>query len=233
LSVNVILNETEGSKKMEKIVPGIVMALMMIWASILAFNVQRVEAEDNLLLEMNVDQTTMNIGEKINITLTLRNVGETNVTVTFTPPLFDVYYCTPDGCFRWSDGMYFIQVVIEFTLETGQSHSETLQWDLYQYSHGQFHPPKPGTYNLSGLCYPAWTATQSSKAVTLIGIPGDLNADGTVELTDFYIACQAFLSKRGDPNWNMCCDLWPYPEGDGQVEMMDFYVLCQHYGEHR
>jgi hypothetical protein len=218
---------------MGRIVAGMMLTMMMICTLALTFGIQRAASEDKLLLEMNVSQTTVNIGERVNITLTLKNVGETNATITFTPPLFDVYYCTSEGCFRWSDGMYFIQVVLEFTIRPGENHSETLEWNLYQYSHGQFRPPKPGTYYLVGLCYPAWISTQSSIAVTLIGIPGDVNADGTVELADFYIACQAFGSKHGDLNWNPCCDIFPYPEGDGQIEMMDFYVLCQHYGGHR
>lgn len=156
---------------LKRTVYGIMLTLLLLGVLTLALNIQQVKAEDNLLLEMDVNKTIVTIGEKINITLTLKNVGETNVTITYTPPLFDVYYCTPGGCFRWSDGMYFVQVMLQFTLKPGENYSDTLQWDLYQFVNGEYHPPKPGTYYLSGICYPAGIMTPSSIAVTLIELP--------------------------------------------------------------
>jgi len=156
---------------LKEIVSGVMLTVLLIGMLKLASNIQQVKAEDALLLEMNANKNVITIGEKINITLTLKNVGETNVTITYTPPLFDVYYCTPKGCFRWSDGMYFIQVVLQFTLKPGENYSDTLQWDLYQFVNGEHHPPKPRTYYLLGICYPAGIMTPSSIAVTLIELP--------------------------------------------------------------
>ena len=126
------------------------------------------EIRPDLELEMTVSKTTITIGEEIDITLTLRNIGTSAVTIHYSPPLFDVYYCTPRGCFRWSDGKYFILVVLSLTLEPGESYTETLQWNLYQYIDSIFYPPEPGTYYLWGICLPAGVTTSFPIAVTLV-----------------------------------------------------------------
>ena len=156
---------------LKRTVYGTLLTLLLFGMSTLALNTLRVKAEDNLVLEMNANKNIVTIGEKINITLTLKNVGETNVTITYGPPLFDVYYCTPEGCFRWSDGMLFIQMVLNLTLEPGETYSDTLQWNLYQYVNREYRPPKPGTYHLFGICCPTGTVTLRSIAVTLIEPP--------------------------------------------------------------
>ena len=134
------------------------------WGSSAYFEIVASELE----LDMTVSNTTMTIGQEINITLTLRNIGTSAVTIQYTPPLFDVYYCTPHGCFQWSDGKFFIQVVLSLTLEPSEKYTETLQWNLYQYSDGIFYPPEPGTYYLWGICFSAGITTSSPIPVTLV-----------------------------------------------------------------
>lgn len=130
-----------------------------------------ISAVDNLELEITVSNTTITIGEWINITLTLRNVGTSNVTIQYNLPLFDLYYCTPDGCFRWSVGKVFPQIVLSLELEPGENHTETLQWNLYQYECAcpstTYYSPDPGTYDLWGTCFWANLLTPSPVAVTL------------------------------------------------------------------
>lgn len=121
-----------------------------------------------LQLEMTVSDTTMTVGEEINITLTLGNIGTNAVTIQYTPPLFDAYYCTPYGYFQWSDGKFFVQWVLSLTLEPGECYTESLQWNLYQYSDGIFYPPEPGTYYLWGICFSACITTSSPIPVTLV-----------------------------------------------------------------
>jgi hypothetical protein len=55
----------------------------------------------------------------------------------------------------------------------------------------------------------------------------DVNRDGRVELMDFYIVAQAYLSTPEKPNWNPKADV----NEDGRVEMMDFYEMTQYYGK--
>jgi len=60
-----------------------------------------------------------------------------------------------------------------------------------------------------------------------VSIQGDVNGDGIVELTDFFLASQAFSSTPGDPNWNPQADI----NGDDIVDLMDFWIMSEHFGE--
>jgi parallel beta-helix repeat protein len=60
-----------------------------------------------------------------------------------------------------------------------------------------------------------------------IGVVGDINGDGIVEMMDFFAACQAYLSTPEKLNWNPNADI----NNDYVVEMMDFYMMSQHYLE--
>ena len=121
-----------------------------------------------LVLEMAVSKNEITVGEQIDITLTLKNIGTSTVTTQYGPPLFDAYYCTPDRCFCWSDGKVFPPIVLSLTLEPGESHTETLQWNLYQFINYTYYPPDPGTYYLWGRCN-IWefVATPPPVAVTI------------------------------------------------------------------
>jgi hypothetical protein len=59
-------------------------------------------------------------------------------------------------------------------------------------------------------------------------VPGDLNWDGKVSLTDLVIFAQAYGSKPGETNWNANADI----DSDGTVGWSDLVQLTQHYGQH-
>jgi len=155
-----------------KTVSGIMLTLLL--TSMLTL-VSNVSAVDDLELEMTVSNTTITIGEEIDITLTLRNVGTYAITIAFgTSQAFDVCYCTASGCFEWSDGKWFVMLYWEITLEPGETFSRTLQWNLYQYNRtsGEFIPPEPGTYYLWGVCVGQPGAiTSYLTRVRLVGQP--------------------------------------------------------------
>jgi parallel beta-helix repeat protein len=67
-----------------------------------------------------------------------------------------------------------------------------------------------------------------SDGVVKVVVPGDVNGDGFVELTDFFLASQAFGSYVGHPKWNSDADI----NDDGFVELQDFFIMSQHFGEH-
>jgi hypothetical protein len=90
-----------------------------------------------------------------------------------------------------------------------------------------------GNYTLSAVAdaVPGETDTEDNTFIdgwVYVGIPGDINADGIVEMMDFYYTSLAFGSEPGHPNWNPNTDV----NDDNIVEMMDFYVLSQHFGQH-
>jgi hypothetical protein len=59
-------------------------------------------------------------------------------------------------------------------------------------------------------------------------IPGDMNGDGKVSLSDLTILARAYGSTVGSPKWNPYADL----NGDGKVSLSDLTILARHYGQH-
>jgi len=211
-----------------KAASGMTLTLLLLSMFISMSSVIIVRSEEGLIVEMEVDTTAVSIGESASVLLTLKNVGENNVTITFSPPLFDLYYDAPEGRFHWSDGKYFILLISSITLEPGRNCSETLQWNLYQYSKGQYVPPKPGTYYLWGKCRPMGTVTSSPTAVTILSqLRNDLNGDGMVNLQDIVIVGVAFGSKVGDPRWNVIADV----DKDGSISIIDIALIAKDYGK--
>jgi hypothetical protein len=213
-----------------KIASAIVLSLLLIVTSLSAFNVQLIKAEDGLLLEMNLNKTVIAVGEKIDITLTLRNIGDTNVTITFTPPLFDVCYYVGAERYCWSYGKAFIQVILDLILEPEESYAEILQWDLYKYVDGEYYPPEPGTYDLYGGLHPTcWTGCHAK--VTLVDPnwnPADVNSDFKVDIYDVVLLCLAYNCTPSDSHWNPHCDI---AEPYDIININDVVLMCASYGE--
>jgi len=111
------------------------------------------------------------------------------------------------------------------TLESGASTTLNLAWNTSGFAMGDYiisviAAPVPGETDMADNTFvDGWV---------YVGIPGDINADGIVEMMDFYYASLAFGSTPTSPNWNPNADV----NADGIVEMMDFFVLSQHFGEH-
>jgi hypothetical protein len=58
-------------------------------------------------------------------------------------------------------------------------------------------------------------------------IPGDLDGDGDVDLTDLARLLAAYGSCVGDPDYDPAADL----DGSGCVDLPDLAILLSHYGE--
>jgi parallel beta-helix repeat protein len=90
-----------------------------------------------------------------------------------------------------------------------------------------------GNYTISAYAEPVAgeisTGDNNLTGITIhIGVPGDINGDGMVELQDFFVASQAFGSWPSLLRYNPTADI----NNDGIVEMMDFFIMSQHYLEH-
>ena len=219
------LGEGEGLSK--RTVSGIILLLILTSIWTLSFDVYPVRSEGNLLLEMEVNKTVIAVGESIDVTLTLKNVGENSVKITFGPPFFDVCYCT-EGCFRWSAGKYFIQMILDLVLEPGENYTETLQWDLYQYMDEEFCPPEPGTYDLFGHAICIGVVTESIPITVYCWNPADVNHDLEVNLCDAVLLLAVYGSELGDEDYNPHCDI---AEPYGQIDLYDAVLLVVNYGK--
>ena len=60
-------------------------------------------------------------------------------------------------------------------------------------------------------------------------IPGDINLDGIVDISDAILASHAYGSSLGDPNWNVLADL----DGNGIVDIFDMIRLAAAFGRGR
>jgi hypothetical protein len=59
-------------------------------------------------------------------------------------------------------------------------------------------------------------------------IPGDINGDSQVNLSDLVLLARAYGSRPPDPNWNPDADL----NEDGIIGLADLVILARHYGQH-
>jgi hypothetical protein len=60
-----------------------------------------------------------------------------------------------------------------------------------------------------------------------VAMPGDINADGIVDIFDIATVALAFGSTPSDPNWNSIADI----NNDNIVDIFDIVVVALHFGE--
>jgi len=58
-------------------------------------------------------------------------------------------------------------------------------------------------------------------------IPGDVNSDGTVDISDIILWASAFGSRPGDPNWSIAADL----AKDTVIDIFDAILIAVNFGK--
>jgi hypothetical protein len=64
---------------------------------------------------------------------------------------------------------------------------------------------------------------RSARAV----VPGDINGDGVVDISDAILASHAFGSATGNPDYNPAADL----NSDGYIDIFDMLMLAKNFGQ--
>jgi hypothetical protein len=110
------------------------------------------------------------------------------------------------------------------TLDPGTSGTVTLWWNTTTLGYGNFTvrvfmPPVPFQID---------TTNNNFTTTAAVTIPGDLNGDFTVGLSDLVILAQSYGSRPGDSKWNINADI----DGNGVVGLTDLVILALHYGQH-
>jgi hypothetical protein len=97
-------------------------------------------------------------------------------------------------------------------------------------------------WNTTGFAYGNYTVTvhvwpvdgesdisdnDLTDGIVRVGIPGDINKDGHVTLTDLVLLANAYSSRPGDPKWNGDADI----NGSGAVDLPDLVFLAKYYGK--
>jgi hypothetical protein len=97
-------------------------------------------------------------------------------------------------------------------------------------------------WNTSGLVYGNYTITAVANPVTnetntadnnftgriTVTIPGDIDGNFKVGLTDLVLLANSYASRPGDSKWNPNADI----DSNGTVGLSDLVALAQHYGQH-
>ena len=66
-----------------------------------------------------------------------------------------------------------------------------------------------------------------SGGTVYVGIPGDINGDGVVDVYDLIVIASAYGFSPSDPNWNSDSDI----NGDNTIDIFDLILGASHYGE--
>jgi thermitase len=90
-----------------------------------------------------------------------------------------------------------------------------------------------GNYTISAYAWPVPGETNiANNNVTAgsiyVGIPGDINGDGTVNILDAIILGNSFLATVNSRNWNPNADI----NGDGTVNILDAIIMGNHFLQH-
>jgi len=98
------------------------------------------------------------------------------------------------------------------------SHQENVDWYSCSCSHSQ-------ALNCNQKARAAWylfarlAGWDGCRAVA-----GDMNGDCRVDLSDYIVLCDGWLSETGGNDWNVVADIVP-AEGDGVIDIQDFAQL--------
>jgi len=169
-------------------------------------------AHDIGITGITTSKTVVGQGYQLNVTAEILNYGINTETFTIT--------------------VYAYTIVItqtQITIKSRDSTPVTFKWNTAGVA--------KGNYIISAEADPVPGETDTTDntlidGVVYVGIPGDVNGDGWVEMMDYWVLSQAYGSSPGDPRWNPNADVYSWPDGDGWVEMMDFWLVSLHYGEH-
>jgi thermitase len=88
------------------------------------------------------------------------------------------------------------------------------------YTISAYASPVPGEANIAN--------NNVTAGLIYVGIPGDINGDGTVNVLDAIQLSNSFLATPSSLNWNSNADI----NGDGVVNILDAIIMGNHFLEH-
>jgi hypothetical protein len=163
---------------------------------------------DVAVTSVTSSKTVVGQGYVGNITVTVQNQG--NFTETFNVTVY------ANTTFAASQNV---------TLSSGNSTSITLTWNTTGFVYGN--------YTMKAYAWPVPGETNGANnnrtdGLTVVTIPGDLNGDFTVGLSDLVILARAYGSKPADTNWTPNADI----DSNSIVGLSDLVIMATHYGQH-
>ncbi len=111
------------------------------------------------------------------------------------------------------------------TLPSGNSSIITFRWNTTGVVEGN--------YTIGAYARPVLGETDTADntlmdGMVYVGIPGDINGDGIVDIYDAIILAKAYNSKLYDSIWNANADI----NSDANVDIYDALILASNFNKH-
>jgi hypothetical protein len=165
------------------------------------------------VLNVSLSKTVVGIGYSMKINVTVENQGALAETFNVT------IYANTD----------ILTTFIDISIPSGSSDTITFTWNTSGFA--------KGNYTTSVYVWPVSGETDLADNTFIadtvyVGIPGDVNGDGKVDVKDVYAVARAYGTSRDGPNpqgrtYSTSCDI----NDDDEIDTKDYYVVCKHYGE--
>jgi len=89
-----------------------------------------------------------------------------------------------------------------------------------------------GNYTIWAYAWPVPSETDTvdnnfTNGIVHVGLAGNVNADGKVDMKDIGICSMAYGATPGHPKWNPNADV----NDDHKVDMKDIGIACKNYGK--
>jgi hypothetical protein len=169
---------------------------------------------DVAVTDVTPSKTVVGQGFNATINVTVANQGDYTETFNVT-----TYVTTPP---------LPLEIVIDITtvsLDAGGNMKISLAWNTTGLDIGNF----TFTATAESVAGETNTADNTFSVVVTVTIPGDINGDFQVSLSDLVLLANAYGSTPQMPSkWNPNADI----NGDGKVSLSDLVLMANHYGQH-
>jgi hypothetical protein len=116
------------------------------------------------------------------------------------------------GPYLWADGL--------------TPRSDGLTWLQSDFENDGTHPSKSGQQKVGAMLLEFLLQSPFSRTWFRAYIPGDINADGTVDILDLKILMSSWRRLAGRPDYDLRADL----NGDNRVDVFDLQILAANWG---
>ena len=162
---------------------------------------------DISILNAEASKTIVGQGFPVNVSVAVKNQGETIETFNLT-----VYANTSE-----------IETK-QITLDSNTSTTITFTWNTTNFT--------KGNYTISAYAWPTPTETDTTDNTftdswIYIAVPGDVNLDQKVDMKDIVLIIGKFGTNPTNPNWNPNYDI----NNDQKVDMKDIILTISNFGK--
>jgi len=179
-----------------------------------------VYTHDVAIITVNLSKVVIGQGYSASINVTVENQGDTTETVHIT------LYADQNATIIGDEYSIGNQTIYGLANET--STTITFRWNTTGFTYG--------SYTISAVADTVLGETDTADntltgGIVYVGIPGDINADGNVDIKDVYAVGRASGTSLEGPNplgrsYNPNYDI----NDDGKIDLKDCYITCKNYG---